>query len=324
MKLEKLNFQRYIGVDVSKEQLEISDSKENIRSQIKNDCQSILDQLVSAIDPLESTLVVCEGTGGYERKLVKAMHAANVAIVVANPRQVRDFASGAGILEKTDPIDASVIRVFGEDARNLRLATPTTPELEKLGVLGRRRKQLVLLINQESSRREQAADQEVATMIGEVLETLKKQLKSVDRKLAKLIDQEAKSNKTVKVLQSVPGVGPVTIATLLSDLPELGTLNRGEAAKLVGVAPLANQSGTKDGRRKITGGRSYVRRVLYMAALVGTRFNPQIKRYYQRLLSKGKPQKVALTACIRKLLSILNEMVRTGECWRTESVNESK
>ncbi|MEM6473655.1 MAG: IS110 family transposase [Planctomycetota bacterium] len=324
MKLEKSNYQRYIGVDVSKETLELSDSKGELEKSIPNESQAIVDQLVAALQTNESTLVVCEGTGGYERKLVKAMHAAQVAIVVANPRQVRDFSSGTGIREKSDPIDASVIRAFGEDARNLRLATPKSAQMEKLGALGRRRKQLVLLINQENSRLQQATDEDVIDMIKEVLQSLQKQLKNVDRKLAKLINDEAKSNKTVQVLQSVPGVGPVTIATLMSDLPELGKLNRGEVAKLVGVAPMVNQSGSRDSKRSIFGGRSYVRRVLYMAALVGTRFNPQVKRFYQRLLSKGKAQKVALTACIRKLLLILNEMVRNGECWRTTTCSESK
>ena len=324
MKLEKSNYQRYIGIDVSKQTLEVSDSKGEIENSIRNESQFILKHLVDVIDPAESTLVICEGTGGYERKLVKAMHAVGIAIVVANPRQVSDFSSGAGIREKSDPIDASVIRVFGEDARNLRLSTPKSPQLEKLGAIGRRRKQLVLMINQESSRLEQATDKDVRSMIDEIVKTLKKQLKDVDLKLTKLINQEAKTNKTVEVLQSVPGIGPVTIATLMSDLPELGNLNRGEIAKLVGVAPMVKQSGTRDGKRSIFGGRSYVRRVLYMAALVATRFNPQIKSFYQRLLAKGKAQKVALTACIRKLLTILNEMVRNGECWRITTCSESK
>lgn len=152
IKLEKSNYQRYIGVDVSKETLELSDSKREIENSIPNESKAIVDQLVAVLDPNETTLVVCEGTGGYERKLVKAIHAAQVAIVVANPRQVKDFSSGTGIREKSDPIDASVIRAFGEDARNLRLATPKSPQLEKLGAIGRRRKQLVLLINQENSR----------------------------------------------------------------------------------------------------------------------------------------------------------------------------
>ncbi|MCD0460365.1 IS110 family transposase [Roseiconus lacunae] len=172
MKLEKSNFERYIGVDVSKETLELSDSKGKIEGSIPNESQAIFGQLVAALDPNETTLVVCEGTGGYERKLVKAIHSAQVAIVVANPRQVKDFASGTGIREKSDPIDASVIRAFGEDARNLRLATPRSPQLEKLGALGRRRKQLVLMINQENSRLQQATDEDVIGMIKEVLQSL--------------------------------------------------------------------------------------------------------------------------------------------------------
>ena len=324
MKLQKSDFQRYIGVDVSKATLQIDDSKRLIPRSVDNDAESIVEAIVQSIDAPESTLVVCEGTGGYERKLAYAMHAAGVPIVIANPRQVRDFASGAGILEKSDPIDASVLRIFGEDARNLTLATPKSDDLEKIGAMARRRKQLLEMINQENNRLQQTADAEIIELIKENLETLKKQLKNVNQRLTKMINEQAKNDQTVRVLRSVPGVGSVTISTLLSELPELGKLSRGEIAKLVGVAPLVNQSGRKDGHRSIFGGRGYVRRVLYMATLVATRSNEIIKRFYTRLVAKGKPKMVALIASMRKLLIILNDMVRHGECWRPANVSEPK
>jgi transposase len=324
LKLQKSNYQRYIGVDVAKATLQIDDSQNAIPTSIENDADAIVRTIVQAIDSPETTLVICEGTGGYERKLVAAMHAAGVPIVVANPRQVRNFASGSGILEKSDPIDASVLRAFGEDARNLTLATPKSDDQEKLGAMTRRRKQLLDMINQENNRLQQTADAEIAELIRENLKTLKTQLKTVDQRLVKMINEQAETNQTVRVLQSTPGIGPITVSTLVSDLPELGALSRGEISKLVGVAPLVNQSGRKDGRRSIFGGRGYVRRVLYMATLVATRHNETIKRYYTRLLAAGKPKMVALVAAMRKLLTILNHMVRNGEMWRTNEPSQAK
>jgi transposase len=323
MKLQKSNFDRYIGVDVAKATLEIDDSLRTIPKSIDNDAEKIVQLIVGSIDSPQSTLVVCEGTGGYERKLAHAMHAAGIPIVIANPRQVRDFASGNGILEKSDPIDASILRIFGEDARNLTLATPKSDDQEKLGAMARRRKQLLEIVNQESNRLEQTVDPEISDLIRENLQTLKKQQKTVDRRISKMINLQAISSPTVRVLQSVPGVGPVTVSTLISELPELGKLSRGEIAKLVGVAPLVNQSGRKDSQRSIFGGRGYVRRVLYMATLVATRCNDTIKRFYVRLVAKGKPKKVALVAAMRKLLTILNDMVRNQECWRGADLSKS-
>jgi len=324
MIFEKSNYRRYIGIDVSKAVLAIDDACGAISKSVANDENTIEEQLLSQIDDPEGTLVVCEATGGYERKLVAAMHAAGVPIVVANPRQVRDFASGQGILEKSDPIDASVLRCFGEDVRNLKLATPKSDEQESHSAMARRRKQLVDMINQEKNRLAQTADADVAELIKEHLQTLKKQLKRVDQEIAKMVARQAKSNRKVQVLQSVPGVGKVTTSTMICDLPELGKLSRGEISKLVGVAPMMRDSGRHKGKRTILGGRGHVRHVLYMAALVATRCNPVIKAFYQRLVAKGKEKKVALVASMRKLLTILNDMVRNEECWRHANLSESK
>ncbi len=315
MKLQKSNYQRYIGVDVSKATLQIDDTLGEIARTVDNEAEAIMSTIVQAITSPETTLVICEGTGGYERKLVTALHAAGVPVVVANPRQVRDFASGNGILEKSDPIDASVLRAFGEDARNLSLSVPKSDDQEKLGAMARRRKQVLDMINQESNRLAQSVDSEIAGFIKNNLKTLKKQLKTIDDRIAKMITEQAKTDVLIRVLQSVPGIGPVAISTIKSELPEIGTLNRGKIAKLVGVAPMANQSGTRDGRRSIWGGRGYVRKVLYMATLAATRYNDVIKRYYLRLVAQGKLKKVALIAAMRKLLTIINDMVRREQLW---------
>ncbi len=324
MKLERSQYQRYIGVDVAKASLEIDDSAAQIKPSVLNQPRAIVECIAKRIDQPKETLVVCEGTGGYERQLVTAMQAAGVAVVVANPRQMRDFARGHGILEKSDPIDAAVIRRFGEDVRNLKLVTRKSDDQERHASMARRRKQLLDMINQERNRLLQTADETVAQLIRENLKTLKKQLKLVDQQLSEMVAKEAETSRAVKVLQSVPGVGAVTVSTLVCELPELGKLTRGEIAKLVGVAPLVHQSGRHQGQRSIAGGRRNVRRVLYMATLVATRCNELIRRFYLRLVSKGKPKKVALVASMRKLLTILNDMVRNGECWRSANLSESK
>lgn len=322
MKRKKLEYQRYIGVDVAKQTLEIADSAGAIPESLENDSEIILKHLKQSITSPATTLLICEATGGYERKLVDAAHALSIPIVVANPRQVRDFARGAGILEKSDPIDAEVLRVFGEDARGLTLATPKPQSEEALASLSRRRKHLLEMINQENNRLQQTTQSEIVDCIEEVLKTLKKQLKAIEDAIDNALKERRKSDSKVEVILSVPGVGMVTTATMLSELPELGSLTRGQIAKLVGVAPLVRQSGQQDGSRSIFGGRGYVRRVLYMAALVATRRNPTIRAFYQRLLQNGKIKKVALVAAMRKLLTILNEMVRKAETWKNQQAEK--
>ena len=310
---------RVIGIDVAKDKIDVSDAKGKIKKEVKNSTAAIVKQIVSKIDQPGETFVVCEATGGYERLLVKAIQEAGIAVCVANPFQVRQFGKGIGVLEKTDPIDAALLRQFGEVV-DLQPTVPKSPEHEHHAALVRRREQLMLMINQEQNRRAQEDDKAVVKLIDQTLKLLKTQQDSVDKQIEAFLEKEAETNNAVVVIQSVPGVGTVTTSTLISDLPELGTLNRSEIAKLVGVAPIVNQSGTRDRKRSIFGGRSHVRRVLYMAALVATRYNPVIKKFYVRLLANGKEKKVALVACMRKLLTILNCMVRNNEPWRTEKV----
>lgn len=319
MKLEKKrNYERVIGIDVSKGSLDIDDSWGALPKKCANSSEAITQQLVAKIDDCEKTLVVCEGTGGYERKLVRAMHKANISMSVANPRQVRDFAKGLGILEKSDPICAAVIRAFGEDVRKLTLTPPRSDDHYRHRALVRRREQLLGMISQENNRLQQTDDLGACEYIREMLGLLKNQLKEVDEQIARILEQESERNPAIEILKSVPGVGIVTISAVVCDLPELGQLNRGQIAKLVGVAPMVNESGI--GARKMTtlGGRAYVRKVLYMAALSATRHNPVIKEFYIRLVSRGKPKKVALVASMRKLLTILNDMARNGETWQPQ------
>jgi transposase len=308
-----------IGVDVAKDKLDVCDSENKISKEVKNSTASVVKHIVKKIKKPSETFVVCEATGGYERTLVKALQHAGISVCVANPFQVRQFGKGLGILEKSDPIDARLLRTFGETVE-LAPTAPKSAEQDALEALVRRREQLLQLINQEENRRGQAWDGTSQTSIDNVVKMLKKQQTVIEDKIQAFLETEAKTNKSVAVIQSVPGVGKVTTSTLLCDLPELGRLNRREISKLVGVAPIVRQSGQQDRKRSVFGGRSHVRRVLYMAALVATQKNPVIQAFYKRLLARGKAKKVALVACMRKLLSILNTMVRNNEPWRTRKM----
>ena len=306
-----------IGIDVASKKIDVYDPTGKIKKkEVLNTTASIQKHVISKIQNREETFVVCEATGGYERTLVKALQAAGIAVCVANPFQVRQFGKGIGVLEKTDPIDAQLLSRFGEVVE-LQPTLSKSPEHDHHEALVRRREQVMKMINQEQNRLGHEDDKSVRAMHDKVIKLLQKQLKHVDSELEAFLKEEAKTNNAVVVLQSVPGIGAVTTSTLLVDLPELGTLNRGQIAKLAGVAPIANQSGKREKPRSIFGGRSSVRRVLYMAALVGTRHNPVIRAFYQRLLAKGKLKKVALVACMRKLLTILNNMVHNNTVWRT-------
>ena len=308
---------RVIGIDVASDKIDVFDPAGKIqKKEVPNTTASIRKYVISKIQNREETFVVCEATGGYERTLVKALQAEGIAVCVANPFQVRQFGKGVGVLEKTDPIDAQLLSRFGEVV-DLQPTLPKSPEHEHHEALVRRREQVMKMICQEQNRLRHADDKSVQSMHEKVLKLLKKQLETVDLELEAFLKEEAKTNNAVVIMQSVPGVGVVTTSTLLADLPELGTLNRGQIAKLAGVAPIANQSGKRQKPRSIFGGRSSVRRVLYMAALVGTRHNPVIQAFYKHLRSKGKLKKVALVACMRKLLTILNNMVHNNTVWRT-------
>lgn len=310
-------YARVIGVDVASDKIDVCDSQRTIQGSVPNATADIRKLLKKVSQSSEDTLILCEATGGYEHVLVDAAHDAGIPIAVANPRQVRDFAKGHGFLEKSDAIDARILCRFGQDVE-VHL-TPKRSEQEKqLQALVRRRCQLLDLISHEQNRLIQTKDKLTRDMVQSTLKHLKEQLKQVDNHLEKLLAQRAQQDPTIPILTSVPGIGPVTVATITAELPELGQLNRTQIAKLVGVAPLVNQSGKSEKKTSCRGGRPQVRSVLYMAALTATRYNSVIRAFYEQLIRRGKPKKLALVACMRKLLTILNNMVRNQQPWQVK------
>jgi transposase len=309
----------FVGVDVAKDSLEIylPFSKQNLS--IENSIEAI-DELCSQLKKKRKLMVVMEATGGYEKLLVERLFKLGIKVAVVNPRQVRDFAKGIGLDAKTDPIDAQVISKFGEVVQPSAMAKESD-HAKKHSALVTRRSQLLDMINQEKNRIKQTWDDDAKQSIRETLETLEKQLKNVDAQLAKMLAGDTANARKIEILESAKGIGPVTISTLIAELPELGNMNRGQVAKLVGVAPINRDSGKSNGKRFIGGGRSHVRRVLYMATLAAIRFNPTIKAYYAHLKAKGKLSKVAIVACMRKLITILNLMIKSDSLWKNaESV----
>lgn len=312
--MSKKKYSRVIGIDVSKELLEISDSHSKLTGQIANLPGDIRRALIAKIKDKANTLVVCEATGGLEYDLVDLLHEENVDVVVANPAQVRHFAKGHGFLEKTDSIDAKVIQLFGEQV-DVTPATPRTDQQKKLTALTRRRSQVIDLLNQERNRAKQCRDVDSQKWIKQSIKHLENQQKAIDSAITELLDEMAKTNPAIQILLSAKGVGYVSVAILMAELPELGTVSRARIAKLAGVAPLADQSGNKNGKRSIGGGRSNVRSGLYLPTMSAMRFNPTIKRYADRLRKSKRPHKVMVIACMRKLLTILNLMVKNGTMW---------
>jgi transposase len=302
------------GIDVSKQYLDVCLGKEQWR--LGNDAKG-WDEAITKLRSAEVDLIVVEATGGYERGLVSSLQAAGLTVARVNPRQARDYAKSMGELAKTDTIDARILRDFGDaiarrEDRSKYITAMIDEHRAQLSELVVRRRQLVEMRVAEANRLEHARGPTVRS-IRAVLKTLDKQLADVDRDADGLMEAYFKGQ--AKLLDSVQGVGTVTILTLTSALPELGRLGRRQITKLVGVAPLANDSGKRKGGRTTWGGRAEVRSVIYMAALSATRHNPVIKAFYERLLAAGKPKKVALVACMRKLLTILNAMLRDNATW---------
>ncbi len=311
------SYKRVIGIDISTERLDVADSNAKIVQEVDYTIDDIKSKILKFIKKPSETLVVCEATGGLEYELVDMLHDAKIDVVVANPARIRDFAKGHGFLEKSDKIDARVLQLYGKQVK-VSLAKPRTLHERNFIALTRRRTQLLQLISQESNRRRQSNDPQVRAFLDDMLKSLKTQMKTVDSCIEKALGEQAKTNPTIDVIRSVPGVGVVLTATLVAELPELGTISRTKIAKLVGVAPMIKQSGKSDERRRARGGRGGVRRVLYMATLAATQKNEVIKKRYIRLVSSGKPKKLALVACMRTLLTILNDMARHQTKWGEE------
>jgi len=305
-----------VGIDVSKQHLDVCMGADNLR--VLNDADG-WEGLSRQFKDAGVDLIVIEATGGYERDLVWALQNAGLSVARVNPRQSHDFAKSMGELSKTDKVDARMLRDFADVlARHKDRAKYITPLVDaqrlELAQLMTRRRQLVEMRVAESHRLEQARGRAVRS-IQLVMKTLDKQIAEIDTDIDSHLDQHFKHQRSL--LDSVKGVGPVTILTLTAALPELGQLGRRQIAKLVGVAPLANDSGQRSGKRRIWGGRAEVRAVVYMAAMSAVRFNPPIKAFYERLMDAGKPKKVAIVACMRKLLTILNAMLRDQASWST-------
>ncbi len=302
----------FAGIDVSAAHLDLAVLPSGEERRFTNDGKGIK-ALTEHLAGMGAVLVVLEATGGMEVPVVSELAVAEVELVVVNPRQVRDFARATGKLAKTDSLDAQVLARFGEAVKPAVRPLPDAA-LRELRGLATRRHQLMKMVTAERNRL-RTASQQVQPRIKEHILWLKGQIKDLDKDLRDSIRSSPLWRAQENLLRSTPGVGPVVSSILLAKLPELGSLNRYQIGALVGVAPLNRDSGTMRGKRKIWGGRASVRSALYMAALVATRHNPVIKAFYQRLLQAGKPKKVALTACMRKLLTILNVMVRDQRSW---------
>lgn len=308
--------EKVVGIDVSKKRLDVNVYGERVVTEWDNDSLGV-SQLGEWLAQAKVKLVVVEASGGVEMRLIGELAQRELPVAVVNPTRVRNFARAAGKLAKTDKIDARTIAEFGEKM-NPAPKQLVSQARRKLAALVTRRYQLITMITAEKNRLSTTPD-DVQEWVVQHLDWLEEQMSAIDKAINDCIAAEENWQEEAAVLDSVPGVGPVTSFTLLADLPELGKLNRQEIAALVGVAPFNRDSGPKKGKRRIFGGRASVRRVLYMAVLSGTRHNPVIRDFYHRLLAAGKLPMVALTACMRKLLTILNAMMRTGKPWNSPS-----
>jgi transposase len=307
----------FIGIDVAKAQLELASRPGGETGSVANDERGI-SELVVRCQALAPTLLVCEATGGYEAALVAALATAGLPVVIVNPRQVRDFAKATGQLAKTDAIDAQVLALFAERVRPEPRVLPDEAA-EALDALLTRRRQLVEMLTAERNRL-LIARAAVRHDLQQHIRWLERRGREADDDLHTAVKASSLWRVKDDLLQSVPGVGRVVSLTLLAELPELGRLSHKEIAALVGVAPLNRDSGTLHGKRLVYGGRAPVRAALYMAALVASKCNPVIRAFYQRLRAAGKPAKVALTACMRKLLTILNAIARDGTPWQERTL----
>lgn len=308
--------QRFVGVDVSKATLDVALLEEGcatVSRQFSNDARGH-EQLLVWMRSQAPTRLVVEATGGYEAAMVATLATGEVPVAVVNPRQARDFAKAMGVLAKTDRVDAVVL---GQFAQRIRPAVrpPKSEELSELEAVLVRRRQLIDMLAAEKHRQDLARGP-IARQISKHIRWLQRQIDEADDDLQGMIERSSLMQRKLEVLTSVPGVGPVTGVSLLAHLPELGVLNEKQISALVGVCPFSRDSGVFRGRRMIWGGRARVRAVLYMAALVAARHNPLIRAFYQRLVSSGKAKKVALIACMHKLLLILNAMLKTDTMWR--------
>jgi transposase len=307
MKTPQENKSDYAGIDISKAALDLSLRGAKVQ-RFANSGEGIA-RLIKHLKKAGRFQVICEPSGGYERGLLEALWKECIAVSLVNAARIRSFARAQGLLAKTDAIDATVLRDFGALLKPEPMS-PASPQRQKLSALVQRREQLLGILQMEEQRLSQCFDREVKKLGKSLIKELQKQIKAVEAMIAQAVDHDDAMRGQSERLQQVRGVGNVTASTLLAEMPELGSLSGNEAAALAGVAPYNRDSGLLRGRRTIRGGRLRVRRVLYMAALVATRFNPVLKAFYLRLVSAGKPKKLAITAVMRKLIVLLNSILK--------------
>ncbi len=308
---------QWVGIDVSKATLDVALRPSQQKIQVPNTAEGIA-RLWDQLSRFTIEQVIIEATGGYEQAVAFDLHDRGLKVSVINPRQGRDFAKATGRLAKTDAIDAQMLAHFGEALKPEATVFASQTEQELQALISRRR-QLVEMLSAEKNR-VSIAKRRVLPDVEAHIDWLQDRIKQLDREIQTLSQSEVQWRSRLALLQSVPGIGPVISTTLLASLPELGTVSDKRISALVGVAPLNRDSGNARGKRWIWGGRASVRAVLYMGALVAVRHNPILKAFYDRLLAQGKAKKVALTACMHKLLRILNAIVRDQKPWNVTSV----
>lgn len=308
----------FVGIDVSKKQLDVAVFPKGAAWSTLNEDASH-QGLVKALTRLRPALVVLEATGGYETAVAFALIEAGLPVAVVNPRQVRDFAKATGRLAKTDRLDAQILAQFASAVRP-PVSLPQEKAAQELAALVARRRQLVDLLTAEKNRL-QTAHPSLRAHIRKLNDILKASIQELDSQLRQRVETVPAWQEKAELLKTAPGIGAVSAVTLIAQLPELGTLNRREIAALVGVAPFNCDSGQHRGKRKVWGGRSTIRAALYMSTITATRYNPALKLFYQRLRAAGKPAKVALTACMRKLATVLNAMLKHNQPWQDRLIS---
>ena len=303
----------HLGIDVSKSTLDVALGAAGVMHRFVNDrCGH--ESLIRLLKEQDAVFVCLEATGGLERPLVECLGRNGIEFAVVNPRQIRDFARAAGKLAKTDAIDARIIALYAERMQPRSTVVPGKTQ-QKLRDLTARRRHLATTLVRERNRLSRAVDREVRTMIEQLMRYLTRQMERIEKKINALIQQDRQLQRRARLLASVPGIGPASVGVLVAELPELGTLNRRQIARLIGVALTNRDSGTLRGKRTTGGGRAHVRNALYMPTVVAKTHNPVIKSFYDRLVEAGKPKLVALIAAMRKLITILNVIIRDAENW---------
>jgi transposase len=302
----------FVGIDISKTQMDVAIWDNEETWEFENEAAG-WQEMVEKAKELNPSLIVVEASGGIEQRVVAELYLEELPVAIVNPTRVRNFARSTGQLAKTDKLDARLIAHFAQAVRP-KVRPLRTAEQDHLNALVTRRRQVVQILTAEKNRRS-TTHSTLRKRLQKHIEWLNAELEVLDEEIEQYIQEIPSWRKNATLLRSVPGVGPVTASTLLAELPELGSRNRQQIAALVGVAPLNKDSGKMRGKRRVFGGRAPVRRTLYMATLVATRVNPVIRSFYEHLLAQGKEKKVALTACMRKLLVILNSMIRNQQSW---------